>query len=91
MLQDQFLSALTQGRVPVTIYLMNGIRLLGELEFYDQYGLLLRGNSQQFVYKHAIATVVPSRDVPGAARHENEVESAVIPAKILRARSPRIA
>jgi host factor-I protein len=70
MLQDQFLHALAEGRVPVTIYLMNGIRLQGEIESHDQYGLLLRGSSQQFVYKHAISTILPSRDVTGAARSD---------------------
>jgi host factor-I protein len=63
MLQEQFLNTLVEGRVPVTIYLVNGIRLQGEIESHEQYGLLLRGISQQFVYKHAISTILPTRDV----------------------------
>jgi len=54
---------MVQTRVPVTIYLMNGIRLLGVVESFDQYGLVLGGNSQQFVYKHAISTIVPTREI----------------------------
>ncbi|MGD0494052.1 MAG: RNA chaperone Hfq [Steroidobacteraceae bacterium] len=68
MLQDQFLDSVTQGRVPVTIYLVNGIRLQGEIESFDQYGLRLRGSSQQFVYKHAISTILPNPDVPSSDR-----------------------
>lgn len=56
--------------MPVTIYLVNGIRLVGEIESYDQYGLLIDGNSRQFVYKHAISTILPSRDVADSARSE---------------------
>jgi host factor-I protein len=63
MLQEQFLRSLAVGRVPVAIYLVNGIRLLGEIESFDQYGLILRGSSQQFVFKGAISTIVPSHDV----------------------------
>jgi host factor-I protein len=63
MLQDQFLKAIVQTRAPVTIYLMNGIRLLGQVESFDQYGLVLGGASQQFVYKHAISTIVPAGEV----------------------------
>jgi host factor-I protein len=63
MLQDQFLKNMVQTRVPVTIYLMNGIRLLGEVESFDQYGLVLGGTTQQFVYKHAISTNVPTREI----------------------------
>jgi len=63
MLQDQFLKNMVQTRVPVTIYLMNGIRLLGEVESFDQYGLVLGGTTQQFVYKHAISTIVPTREI----------------------------
>lgn len=64
--EDEFLHALVEGRIPVAIYLKNGIRLLGEIESYESYGLLLRGISQQFVYKHAISTILPSRDVFGS-------------------------
>jgi host factor-I protein len=67
MSEDEFLQTLVDGRVPVAIYLKNGIRLQGEIEAYESYGLLLRGISHQFIYKHAISTILPSRDVSGSA------------------------
>jgi host factor-I protein len=89
MLQDQFLQALVDSRVPVTLYLVNGIRLLGEIESYDQYGLLLRGGSQQFVYKHAISTILPGRDVATADRSGEAAAVMEGRASTLRARKPR--
>jgi host factor-I protein len=91
MLQDQFLHALVEGRVPVTIYLVNGIRLLGEIDSYDQYGLMLRGNSQQFIYKHAISTILPSRDAASAPRSDEATAVTERPATTtLRPRKPRL-
>ncbi len=63
MSEEGFLTALVVGRVPVAIYLRNGIKLLGEIEAYESYGLFLRGIAHQFIYKHAISTILPSRDV----------------------------
>ena len=63
MSEHEFLAALVVGRVPVAIYLKNGIRLQGEIESFESYGLLLRGIAYQFIYKHAISTILPSRDV----------------------------
>ena len=62
-LQDPFLNALRRERVPVSIYLVNGIKLQGTIESFDQFVVLLRGVTNQMVYKHAISTVVPSRNV----------------------------
>lgn len=63
-LQDPFLNALRKERVPVSIYLVNGIKLQGQIESFDQFVVLLRNNNvSQMVYKHAISTVVPSRNV----------------------------
>jgi len=59
----------------VTIYLVNGIRLQGEIESHEQYGLLLRGISQQFIYKHAISTILPSRDVASSDRPDRSDQS----------------
>jgi host factor-I protein len=89
MLQEDFLHALVEGRVPVTIYLVNGIRLQGEIESHEQYGLLLRGISQQFVYKHAISTILPSRDVAGSDRAVEEPAVTERRATTLRPRKPR--
>ena len=62
-LQDPFLNALRRERVPVAIYLVNGIKLQGVIESFDQFVVLLRNQVSQMVYKHAISTVVPSRAV----------------------------
>lgn len=62
-LQDPFLNALRRQRVPVAIYLTNGIKLQGHVAAFDQYVILLKNNTKQMVFKHAVATVVPSRNV----------------------------
>lgn len=62
-LQDPFLNALRRERVPVSIYLVNGIKLQGQIESFDQYVVLLKNTVTQMVYKHAISTVVPARPV----------------------------
>ena len=62
-LQDPFLNALRKEHVPVSIYLVNGIKLQGHIESFDQYVVLLRNTVTQMVYKHAISTVVPARNV----------------------------
>ncbi len=63
LLQDPFLNALRREHVPVAIYLVNGIKLQGQVESFDQYVVLLKNTVTQMVYKHAISTVVPSRPV----------------------------
>ena len=63
LLQDPFLNLLRKEHVPVSIYLVNGIKLQGHIESFDQYVVLLRNTVTQMVYKHAISTVVPSRNV----------------------------
>jgi host factor-I protein len=62
-LQDQFLTALRKEQVPVSMFLVNGIKLVGQIDSFDQYVVLLRSTTTQAVYKHAISTVVPSRDI----------------------------
>ena len=62
-LQDPYLNALRKERVPVSIYLVNGIKLQGQIESFDQFVVLLKNTVSQMVYKHAISTVVPSRNV----------------------------
>jgi len=62
-LQDPFLNALRKERVPVSIYLVNGIKLQGQVESFDQFVVLLKNSISQMVYKHAISTIVPSRNV----------------------------
>jgi host factor-I protein len=63
LLQDPFLNALRREHVPVSVYLVNGIKLQGQIESFDQYVVLLRNTVTQMVYKHAISTIVPGRAV----------------------------
>jgi len=62
-LQDPYLNALRKERVQVSIYLVNGIKLQGQIESFDQFVVLLKNTVSQMVYKHAISTVVPARNV----------------------------
>lgn len=62
-LQDPFLNVLRKERIPVSIYLVSGIKLQGQIESFDQFVILLRNAVNQMVYKHAISTVVPARMV----------------------------
>jgi host factor-I protein len=63
LLQDPFLEALRKAQIPVSMFLVNGIKLQGQIEHFDQYVVLLKSNVTQMVYKHAISTVVPTRAV----------------------------
>ena len=75
-LQEPFLNTLRRERVPVSIYLVNGIKLQGQIESFDQFVVLLKNTVSQMVYKHAISTVVPSRPVRIALPGEGEDDSA---------------
>ena len=75
LLQDPFLNALRKEHVPVSIYLVNGMKVQGQVESFDQYVVLLRNTSvTQMVYKHAISTVVPARAV--SISHDNPKSAA---------------
>lgn len=63
MLQEPFLNALRRERIPVSVYLVNGIKLQGQIESFDQFVVLLKSAVSQMVYKHAISTIVPARQV----------------------------
>ena len=62
-LQEPYLNPLRREKIPVSIYLVNGIKLQGEVESFDQFVILLKNSVSQMVYKHAISTVVPDRKV----------------------------
>ena len=62
-LQDPFLNALRKEKIPVSIFLVNGIKLQGQIDSFDQFVVLLKNSVNQMVYKHAISTVVPARNV----------------------------
>ena len=76
-LQDPYLNALRKERVPVSIYLVNGIKLQGQIESFDQFVVLLKNTVSQMVYKHAISTVVPARNIrlPAADEEPSTEES----------------
>jgi len=77
-LQEPYLNALRKERVPVSVYLVNGIKLQGQIESFDQFVILLRNTVSQMIYKHAVSTIVPARAVkithagadPGSAQAE---------------------
>lgn len=71
-LQDPFLNALRKERVPVSIFLVNGIKLQGQIEAFDQFVILLRSTVSQMIYKSAISTVVPARNVNMPHENANE-------------------
>ena len=69
-LQEPFLNTLRKERIPVSIYLVNGIKLQGQVESFDQFVVLLRNSVSQMVYKHAISTIVPASPVKLSAGDE---------------------
>jgi host factor-I protein len=63
-LQDAFLNHVRKTKVPVTIFLVNGVKLQGVITWFDNFCVLLRRDGQsQLVYKHAISTVMPSQPI----------------------------
>ena len=69
LLQDPFLNILRKEHIPVSIYLVNGIKLQGHIDSFDQYVVLLKNSVTQMVYKHAISTVVPAKAVTIPIEH----------------------
>lgn len=73
-LQDNFLNALRKEHTPVSIFLVNGIKLQGKVDSFDQYVVMLKNTSSQMVYKHAISTIVPSKAVKMTHDQEHHEE-----------------
>jgi host factor-I protein len=73
-LQDPFLNTLRREKIPVSIYLVNGIKLQGQVESFDQFVVLLKNSVSQMVYKHAISTIVPARNVRLPSEDENDAD-----------------
>ncbi|MBF6056994.1 RNA chaperone Hfq [Thiomicrorhabdus heinhorstiae] len=73
-IQDPYLNALRKERISVSIYLVNGVKLQGKVDSFDQFVVLLRSNVTQMVYKHAISTIVPMRD-PKPYEHGSDERS----------------
>lgn len=78
LLQDPFLNALRKERIPVSIFLVNGIKLQGQVESFDQYVILLKNTVSQMVYKHAISTVVPIRNPRPSETGGGEVQPGAV-------------
>jgi len=81
-LQDPFLNALRKEHVPVSIYLVNGIKLQGQIESFDQFAILLKNTVNQMVYKHAISTIVPARMIKIAYDKETDEVPSPLPEQI---------
>ncbi|MEC8358051.1 MAG: RNA chaperone Hfq [Pseudomonadota bacterium] len=76
-LQDPFLNVLRKERIPVSIYLVSGIKLQGQIESFDQFVILLKNAVSQMVYKHAISTVVPARMVKVPMQGQSDSEASM--------------
>jgi len=79
--QDVLLNSLRKSKMPVTIYLANGVKLQGIITGFDNFSVVLRrGPQMQLIYKHAMATVVPTENVrlfePEGGYEEEELEAA---------------
>jgi host factor-I protein len=62
-LQDNYLNQLRKDKMPVVIYLTNGVRLKGVVKAFDNFVILIKESAQQLIYKHAVSTIVPERDI----------------------------
>ena len=62
-LQESFLNSLRKEKTPVAVFLVNGVKLQGQVESFDQFVVVLKNSVKQMIYKHAISTIVPSRNV----------------------------
>lgn len=75
-LQDTFLNAVRKSKTPLTIFLVNGVKLQGVVTWFDNFCVLLRRDGQvQLVYKHAISTIMPSGPVTLFDQAEDEANS----------------
>ena len=67
ILQDQFLNLLRKNKIPVTMFLVKGVKLQGIVTWFDNFSILLRRDGQaQLVYKHAVSTIMPSMPIDSA-------------------------
>ena len=69
-LQEPYLNQLRKEKVPVSVYLVSGIKLQGEIESFDQFSILLKNSVSQMVYKHAISTIQPVRSITLPETHD---------------------
>lgn len=70
--QDLYLNQVRKEKIPVTIFLTNGVRLKGVIKGFDNFIIILKESNTMMVYKHAISTIVPDREPELTIQHENE-------------------
>jgi host factor-I protein len=76
-LQDHFLNSVRRAKLPVTIFLMKGVKLQGSITWFDAFSLLLRREgASQLVYKHSISTIMPAEPPPGFVASSAAVDGA---------------
>ena len=77
-LQDVFLNNVRKSKIPVTVFLVNGVKLQGIITWFDNFSLLLRRDGHsQLLYKHAVSTLMPSQAIQlfeGESEGEDEAE-----------------
>ena len=71
-LQDQFLNHLRKEKTPVTVHLLNGSKIAGIIRAFDNFSILVRGESQHLIYKHSVAVIVPKKAIRDFDVRENE-------------------
>ncbi len=74
-LQDTFLNHVRKSKTPLTIFLVNGVKLQGVITWFDNFCVLLRRDGlSQLVYKHAISTIMPGQPIQLFTEEEDETE-----------------
>jgi len=75
-LQDAFLYSLRTNKIPVTIYLMNGVKVEGIITGYDQYTIIITGKGKQsIIFKHAVSTIIPQKKLPELKKNKTAADS----------------
>ena len=87
VLQGRFLQDLRESKTPVAIFLVNGIRLQGHIEFFDNYIVAVKSTTTQLVYKHAISTIMPTS--PDVKQLDHESRHGVTPNVLVRTKRSR--
>ncbi|MGE4318180.1 MAG: RNA chaperone Hfq [Deferribacterales bacterium] len=62
-IQDVFLNHLRKKRIPMTVYLVNGVKIEGVIKGFDNFVIIMKDESQKMIYKHAISTIEPSEEI----------------------------
>lgn len=75
-LQDLFLNNARKEKVPVTLFLMNGVKVKGHVKGFDSYIILLEGENKQqnLIYKHAVSTIVPGKNMNLQNANQNNIK-----------------